>query len=96
MLDPVRQVDVETPAQGVEACRRECAYFPVCGGGSPSNKLAETGRFDGTETLYCRLTVKTVTDLMLAKLAEGEAPALKPAAAALAPEPSGFGTSERS
>ena len=62
-------------AAGVVACRRECVYFPVCGGGSPSNKLAETGRFDSTETLYCRLTVKTVTDVMLAKLAEGEVPA---------------------
>src|SRR5262249_17833068 len=56
-------------AAGVEACRSVCDYFPVCGGGSPSNKLAETGRFDCTETLYCRLTVKTVTDLMLARLA---------------------------
>ena len=62
-------------AAGVAACRRECVYFPVCGGGSPSNKLAETGRLDSTETLYCRLTVKTVTDVMLAKLAEGEVPA---------------------
>jgi len=61
-------------AAGVEACRRDCAYFPVCGGGSPSNKLAETGRFDCTEPLYCRLTVKTVTDLMLAKLGEHEVP----------------------
>jgi uncharacterized protein len=74
-------------AAGVDACRRECVYFPVCGGGWPSNKLAETGRFDGTETLYCRLTVKTVTDLVLAKLAEGDAPALRPAAAALVSEP---------
>lgn len=59
-------------AAGVDACRRECAYFPVCGGGSPSNKLAEAGRLDTTETLYCRVTVKAVTDLMLDKLAGDE------------------------
>jgi len=71
-------------AAGVDACRRDCVYFPLCGGGSPSNKLAETGRFDCTETLYCRLTVKAATDVMLAKLAEGEIPAHKPVAPALA------------
>lgn len=59
-------------AAGVDGCRRSCDYFPVCGGGSPSNKLAETGRLDTTETLYCRITVKTVTDLMLDKLAGEE------------------------
>jgi uncharacterized protein len=56
-------------AAGVEGCRQSCEYFGVCGGGSPSNKLAETGRLDTTETLYCRITVKAVTDLMLEKLA---------------------------
>jgi uncharacterized protein len=28
-------------AAGVEACRKDCEYFSVCGGGAPVNKLAE-------------------------------------------------------
>ena len=32
-------------AAGVEACRKECEYFSVCGGGAPVNKLAENGSF---------------------------------------------------
>jgi uncharacterized protein len=47
---------------GVEKCRKECEYFPVCGGGAPSNKYAELGRFDVTETAYCRAMVKCVAD----------------------------------
>jgi uncharacterized protein len=39
---------------GVELCRQQCGYFAVCGGGSPSNKLAEHGTFVAAEVLYCR------------------------------------------
>jgi uncharacterized protein len=52
-------------AAGIEHCRETCGYFEVCGGGAPANKLFETGRFDTTETLYCRYTVKLLTDLTL-------------------------------
>ena len=45
-------------AAGVEACRRTCAHFDVCGGGAPANKFFELGALEGTETLYCRLTRK--------------------------------------
>jgi uncharacterized protein len=55
-------------AAGVDACRRSCGYFSVCGGGSPSNKLSEHGSFASTETLYCRLHVKTVADAMMESL----------------------------
>lgn len=54
--------------QGIENCRKSCAYFNFCRGGAPSNKLGETGRFDTTETLFCRLTQKAVTDVVLAAL----------------------------
>jgi uncharacterized protein len=54
--------------RGVQKCRATCEYFPVCGGGSPSNKLAENDDLTSTETLYCRLTVKALTDLILADL----------------------------
>lgn len=43
---------------GIERCRSECSLFDVCGGGAPSNKLSETGRFDCSETLHCRYNVK--------------------------------------
>jgi uncharacterized protein len=55
---------------GVQRCSAECNYFKVCGGGSPSNKLWETGGFDATETLYCKYTVKLLTDLVLGKIVE--------------------------
>lgn len=55
---------------GVDACRRECQYFSVCGGGSPSNKLAENGELSSTETLHCTLTVKALTDLALHRLGQ--------------------------
>lgn len=55
-------------AAGVRACRRDCGYFRFCGGGAPANKLFETGRFDTTETLYCRLTKKAVIDTVLEEL----------------------------
>ncbi|WP_341703437.1 cyclophane-forming radical SAM/SPASM peptide maturase GrrM/OscB [Ferrovibrio sp.] len=53
---------------GVAACRRDCPCFRFCGGGAPANKLAETGRLDVTETLYCRLTKKAVLETVLGAL----------------------------
>src|SRR5262249_18572055 len=42
--------------RGVDAGERSCRYFRWCGGGAPANKLFETGQFDATETMHCRLT----------------------------------------
>jgi uncharacterized protein len=55
---------------GVENCRKSCEYFPVCGGGNPSNKLAELGTFTGTETQNCRLHVKAIADVVMEHLEE--------------------------
>jgi uncharacterized protein len=52
-------------AIGVQHCQDSCAYFELCGGGSPSNKLAENGTFASTETLHCRLHVKAIADVMM-------------------------------
>jgi uncharacterized protein len=54
--------------RGVEACRASCEYFRVCGGGSPGNKLAETGSFASTETLHCRRTIQAVADVVIARM----------------------------
>ena len=35
--------------RGVESCRAECGFFGVCGGGDPSNKIAENGDASLTE-----------------------------------------------
>lgn len=58
-------------ASGVAACRASCSYFPLCGGGAPVNKLAEHGRLDATETLFCRLTRKVLFDVVLDALERG-------------------------
>lgn len=53
---------------GVRQCEESCSYFSVCGGGNPSNKLAELGTFAGTETQYCRLHVQAFADAMIGDL----------------------------
>lgn len=52
-------------AEGVAACRAECSYFSVCGGGSPVNKLTENGSFRSTRTVFCDLVHRVPTDLIL-------------------------------
>ena len=51
---------------GVRACRAACPYFAFCGGGAPANKYFETGTFAATETVYCRLTRRSMIDVVLA------------------------------
>lgn len=53
---------------GVSRCAQECQYFSFCGGGAPSNKYYENGSFASTETLFCRYTIKTPIDIVLADL----------------------------
>jgi uncharacterized protein len=50
---------------GVQACRTNCEYFSVCGGGAPVNKLAENGSFRSTRTAFCALTQMVPIDLIL-------------------------------
>jgi len=52
-------------AAGVEACRKECDYFSVCGGGAPVNKLSENGSFASSKTSFCTLVEMVPTDLIL-------------------------------
>ena len=62
-----RRVRAEIDA-GVNACQAECQYFALCGGGAPSNKYFENGRFDTTETDYCRAMKKAVAEVVLSRL----------------------------
>jgi uncharacterized protein len=61
--------------RGVEACRHDCRYFRWCGGGAAANKLFETGRFDTTETMHCRLTRQVVLDEVIAGMEANMRPA---------------------
>lgn len=49
---------------GRQKCKSECAYYSVCGGGAPSNKIFENGSANSTETRYC-LTQKVEIDVVL-------------------------------
>jgi len=51
--------------RGTDRCQRECEYFGLCGGGWPSNKFSEHGRFDVAETRMCRFMVKALVDSVL-------------------------------
>ena len=53
---------------GVELCRESCPYFAVCGGGAPSNKLAEHGTFAAAETKWCRFHIQAVADIVIERL----------------------------
>jgi uncharacterized protein len=55
--------------KGVQECRKNCTYFDYCGGGAPANKFYENGRFDSTETMYCRLTAQAKVDVIREKVA---------------------------
>lgn len=54
-------------AAGVSRCKKSCGHFALCGGGSPANKFGETGRLDSTETHFCKISVKTVLDTLMAQ-----------------------------
>ncbi|QOJ01188.1 MAG: GRRM system radical SAM/SPASM domain protein [Phycisphaeraceae bacterium] len=50
---------------GVQKCASSCEYFPVCGGGSPANKLFENRSVNSTETFFCRTRIQAVADVVL-------------------------------
>ncbi|MEK1886557.1 MAG: cyclophane-forming radical SAM/SPASM peptide maturase GrrM/OscB [Phyllobacterium sp.] len=53
---------------GVSRCKENCAYFNLCMGGAPVNKLFENKSFDSTETMFCRLSHQAVADVVLAEI----------------------------
>ena len=54
--------DIES---GNQKCAEECAFFPFCGGASPSNKYFENGTFDSTETMHCRSMIQMPMEIVL-------------------------------
>jgi uncharacterized protein len=63
--NPAFQLVNHEVQEGVKACKATCAYWNVCGGGFPSNKFFEHGRFDVTETLACRVHKQATVDVVL-------------------------------
>ena len=45
---------------GISRCAEACAYYKLCGGGSPSNKIYENGTAASTETTYCRAFQRSI------------------------------------
>lgn len=57
--------------RGIDACAESCAYYEVCKGGLPSNKLGEHGTFEATETVACKFKRQAVTDAVVDMLLAG-------------------------
>ncbi len=75
--DLLRDPALRRAAAAIEAgrrrCRSNCEYFRWCGGGAPANKWGETKQLDSDETLFCRLTIKTLLSTYLdRKVAQGK------------------------
>lgn len=59
----VRELELQVN-KGLARCRRECEYFPICGGGTASNKFYENGTFDSAETGTCLLERKALAHVV--------------------------------
>jgi len=70
MDSPIFQRLLREIRQGVQACRDECPYFEVCGGGNPSNKIAENGSLSSTRTRNCTSRIMTTSDFVIGKIEE--------------------------
>jgi len=76
VANPVFQLVHQEIEEGLALCKQTCPYWSYCGGGSPSNKFFEHGRFDVAETTTCRIhkqaTVDVLVDYLETKLAKSE------------------------
>jgi uncharacterized protein len=50
---------------GLSRCEHECQYWTHCGGGEPSSKFFQHGRFDVTETTTCKVHKQATVDAVL-------------------------------
>ena len=55
---------------GVAACKLQCRYFAVCGGGAPVNKYCESHLLSSTETDFCRFSVQASADALRSFLSD--------------------------
>jgi uncharacterized protein len=76
--NPVFQRVSAEIAAGVQLCKDTCDYWAFCGGGSPSNKFFEHGRFDVSETRTCQVHKQATVDVLLRHLERRTEPAMRP------------------
>ncbi len=50
---------------GLRMCEQQCEYWQYCGGGEPSSKFFQHGRFDVTETTTCKVHKQGTVDAVL-------------------------------
>lgn len=55
-------------ASGQKACREECEYYKLCGGGFQAQRYAEHGSLRATATLTCQLQRQALADTVLGEL----------------------------
>ena len=55
---------------GIKLCSDTCAYFKMCGGGAPSNKLYENKSFATAETKFCKYSRQIIIDSILEQMEE--------------------------
>ena len=63
--NPVFQLVHREIEEGIALCKKTCSYWNFCGGGSPSNKFFEHGRFDIAETTTCRIHKQATVDVLV-------------------------------
>lgn len=63
--NPVFQLVHREIEEGIALCKKTCSYWNFCGGGSPSNKFFEHGRFDVAETTTCRIHKQATVDVLM-------------------------------
>lgn len=69
ILENPRFIEIANEIEhGRQLCSASCEYFRLCGGGAPSNKFFENGRFDSTETVYCQSVIQIPIRVALSKL----------------------------
>ncbi|MER8954530.1 GRRM system radical SAM/SPASM domain protein [Mesorhizobium sp. M0833] len=68
LAEPVLRKMLDDIWQGIALCHQSCAYFNICLGGSPVNKMSECGGFVATETLACKLAHQVIADVSLERL----------------------------
>jgi uncharacterized protein len=69
LADPRFQRLARDVAAGIASCRRECEYFPLCGGGYVSNRYFEYRDFSQAETFTCAMMRKAATEVCLRGIA---------------------------
>lgn len=68
VTSPLLELTQDEIYLGVDNCRSHCRYFEICGGGAPANKMSENHSLTSGETNFCRLSIQSAADALLAFL----------------------------